>query len=45
MRVAKSHLKAPREVVRRIHTALISRGYDGPEPEFGVEWRSAFESG
>ena len=45
IRVSKEHLRRPRDVVRRIHVALVSRGYDGPEPVFGPEWRSAFEPG
>lgn len=43
VRVAKDHLRRPREVVRRIHAALLSRGYEGPEPTFGQRWRDAFE--
>lgn len=43
VRVAKDHLRRPGEVVRRIHTALVSRGYDGPPPVFGQRWREAFE--
>ena len=42
-RVAKDHLRRPREVVSRIHSALVSRGYDGPPPVFGQRWREAFE--
>jgi hypothetical protein len=45
IRVSKEHLRRPREVVRRIHAALVSRGYNGPAPVFGPEWRSAFEPG
>lgn len=45
VRVAKVHLQDPRAVVRRIHVALVARGYDGPAPVFGAEWRAAFESG
>ncbi len=45
IRVSKEHLRRPREVVGRIHAALVSRGYDGPAPVFGPEWRSAFEPG
>lgn len=43
VRVAKAHLKRPRDVVRRIYDALVSRGYDGPPPVFGPEWCDAFE--
>lgn len=42
IRVSKVHLRRPREVVRRIHAALVSRGYDGPDPVFGPEWCSIF---
>lgn len=42
VRVAKEHLRRPREVVRRIHQALVSRGYDGPAPSFGPLWRDCF---
>lgn len=43
VRVAKQHLKRPREVARRFHDALVSRGYDGPPPDFSAEWMRAFE--
>lgn len=43
VRVAKAHLKRPRDVVMRIFEALVSRGYDGPPPVFGPEWCEAFE--
>jgi hypothetical protein len=43
VRVAKEHLRRPREVVQRVYSALVSRGYDGPAPVFGPEWRAAFE--
>lgn len=42
IRVSKEHLRRPREVVRRIHAALVSRGYVGPPPTFGPEWREVF---
>lgn len=42
VRVSKDHLRRPREVARRIHTALVARGYDGPGPVFGPEWCSVF---
>ncbi len=44
VRVAKAHLRRPREVVRRVHAALVSRGFDGPGPHFTREWCAAFES-
>ena len=43
LRVAKGHLRRPREVARRVLAALVSRGYDGPEPTFRAQWRDAFE--
>ena len=43
VRVAKAHLKRPRDVVMRIYDALVSRGYNGPSPVFGPEWCDAFE--
>ena len=43
IRVSKEHLRRPRDVVRRVHAALVSRGYLGPPPVFGPEWREMFE--
>ena len=43
VRVAKEHLRRPRDVVQRVYEALLSRGYEGPPPEFGAEWCAAFE--
>lgn len=45
IRVAKQHVRRPREVARRFHDALVSRGYDGPQPDFNAEWVEAFELG
>jgi hypothetical protein len=42
VRVSKVHLRRPRDVVVRIHAALVSRGYRGPAPVFGAEWREVF---
>jgi thioredoxin reductase len=42
VRVAKDHLRHPCEVAWRIFDALVSRGYDGPPPSFGPDWRTAF---
>lgn len=42
IRVSKTHLRRPRDVVGRIHAALVSRGYRGPAPVFGPEWREVF---
>jgi hypothetical protein len=30
-------------VVRRIHTMLVERGYDGPAPYFGPQWDALFQ--
>ncbi len=43
VRVSKTHLRRPREVVARIHAALLARGYRGPAPVFGAEWRAVFD--
>lgn len=32
----------PRAVVLKVHEALVSRGYEGPPPDFGEQWRSLF---
>jgi hypothetical protein len=42
IRVSKVHLRRPREVVARVHAALVSRGYRGPAPTFGPEWCEVF---
>lgn len=42
VRVSKSHLRRPREVVGRIYAALLSRGYSGPQPTYGPEWCEVF---
>jgi len=42
IRVSKVHLRRPRDVVGRIHAALVSRGYRGPAPTFGPEWCEVF---
>lgn len=42
VRIAKTHMQAPRDVVHRVFTALTSRGYGGPSPSFGQEWIDAF---
>ena len=45
VRVSKEAMLQPREVAARIYRALVSRGYDGPPPDFGSEWRAAFHTG
>jgi hypothetical protein len=43
IRVTKEHACHPRVVVRRVHEALRSRGYCGPEPVFDRRWTELFE--
>jgi hypothetical protein len=43
VRVSKEAMRKPRNVADRIYRALVSRGYTGPPPHFGAEWRDAFE--
>jgi very-short-patch-repair endonuclease len=43
VRVTAEHLRRPRSVVGRVFGALQADGYAGPEPTFGLEWRSLFE--
>lgn len=43
MRVSKVAMHRPRAVVDRIYRALSARGYVGAPPDFGPEWRDAFE--
>ena len=38
IRVSKEHQRKPRDMVRRICTALVSRGCDGPSPTFAAGW-------
>lgn len=40
--VTSEDLRDKREVVRRIHTALKARGYEGPAPLFNVMWDRLF---
>lgn len=40
--VTKELMRSPRTAVRRIHSALVSRGYDGPEPDFDGAWPTLF---
>lgn len=43
VRVTKEHARHPRAVVRRVYEALVSRGYQGPEPVFDQRWVNLFE--
>jgi len=38
--VTKERLRSPTSVVRTINRMLRGRGYDGPPPQFGDEWRA-----
>jgi hypothetical protein len=40
--VTKERLRTPRTAVRALHAMLLSRGYEGPRPEFGPEWDALF---
>ena len=43
VRVTKEHARHPRVVVRRVHEALVARGYAGPVPTFDERWTTLFE--
>ena len=36
-------LKDKREIVRRVHRALVANGYEGPKPIFNIMWQGWFE--
>lgn len=40
--VTKELMRSPRATVRRVHAALVARGYSGPEPDFGDAWPLLF---
>ena len=42
LQVTQRKLRHPRSLVLEVHRALVSRGYDGPPPEFGRPWVSLF---
>ncbi|NRQ48272.1 hypothetical protein [Aeromicrobium stalagmiti] len=42
VQVTKRHLAQPKSMVRRVHQALVARGYDGPAPQFGAAWDALF---
>lgn len=42
IRVTQEMIRRPRELARRIHAALVERGFRGPDPTFGPGWRSLF---
>lgn len=41
--VTNERLARPRSMVLRIHAMLVSRGHQGPVPEFGRRWCALFE--
>lgn len=41
--IKAAHLRQPREVVERVHRALVERGFTGRPPVFNAMWRSCFE--
>jgi hypothetical protein len=40
--VTKERMRTPRRAMRALHALLVSRGYDGPAPDFGAEWDALF---
>jgi hypothetical protein len=40
--VTKERLRTPKATMRKIHSMLVDRGYDGPAPEFGDAWDALF---
>lgn len=42
IQVTNEHLGHSKNVVRRVHAAIVEGGYDGPEPRFGEQWRVLF---
>ena len=42
--VTSQDMRFPRTVVRRVHAALVDRGYPGPAPTFSVMWSTWFET-
>ena len=43
LRVTADHMRQPRALLRRVHTALVAGGYTGPAPVFTGEWSALFE--
>lgn len=39
----RARLWPPEEAVRVVHAELVARGYRGPEPFFGLAWRTMFK--
>lgn len=40
--VTKERMRSPKATVRMVHRALVTRGYDGPPPDFGEQWENLF---
>ncbi|MCW2735881.1 hypothetical protein [Nocardioides sp.] len=40
--ITKERMRSPKATVRRVHAALVRRGYDGPPPDFGGLWATLF---
>lgn len=45
IRVTAQRMRRPREVVRRVWSKLVERGYQGPPPTFDSEWCALFDGG
>lgn len=41
--VTRERMRTPRRAVGSLHRLLVSRGHDGPPPDFGAEWDALFE--
>lgn len=41
--VTAAQVRNPRDIVARVHSALVCRGYTGAPPELGREWRQSFD--
>ncbi|UYM04900.1 DUF559 domain-containing protein [Solicola gregarius] len=41
--VVVEDLKDKREIVRRVHRAIVAHGYAGPKPVFNIMWQGWFE--
>lgn len=42
--ITAAQLAHPRDIVHRVHQAMVARGYRGRAPEFTSEWRRTFMS-
>lgn len=41
--ITKERMRSPKATVRLVHAALVVRGYDGGQPDFGEQWDSLFQ--